>query len=176
MFDSLIADTQGFLHKLRDNNTRDWFLAHKPEFDAKLRDPAKALIELMSPRLADMAGYPVSAKLFRQHRDIRFSKDKTPYKTHLHMMWEVQAGARQDPALFFGIDGDGVTVATGLMEFNKDVLADWRKMADLDGAYIASKIKVATDHGYAPWEPTLKRVPPPFDKDHAYGQAETPTI
>lgn len=169
MFDTLIRDAQKFVRALARDNTRDWFHAHKADYDAKLRDPAEALLDDMAPRLSQLTGYPVTAKLFRAHRDVRFSKDKTPYNTHLHMMWGVQTGTRQDPALFFGIGASEVTVATGMMEFNKDVLGDWRKMADLDGAYLAGKIDVAVAKGYTPWEPKLKRVPAPFGKDHPHG-------
>lgn len=169
MFETLVKDTQAFVRALAKNNTRDWFHAHKSDYDSKLRDPAKALLDEMAPRLATLTGYPVTSKLFRANRDVRFSKDKTPYQTHLHMMWTVQTGTRQDPALFFGIDASDVTVATGMMEFGKDVLGDWRKMADLDGGYLAGKIKGVTDKGYRLWDPALKRVPPPFDKEHPHG-------
>ena len=91
MFDTLIADTQRFVRALSANNSRDWFQANKSDYDKKLRDPAKALLEEMSPRLAELAGFPVTSKLFRPHRDVRFSKDKTPYNTHLHMMWTIQS-------------------------------------------------------------------------------------
>lgn len=168
-FDTLITDAQKFLAALAVNNTRDWFHANKTIYDSRLRDPAKALLEDMTPRLTKLTGFPVTTKLFRANRDVRFSKDKTPYTTHLHMMWTVQSGARQDPALFFGINTTDVTVATGLFEFNKDVLADWRKMVDLDGDYIAGRIAAAQAQGFDPWPPKLKRVPPPFDKNHPHG-------
>jgi uncharacterized protein (TIGR02453 family) len=170
MFDTLIPDAQVFLRQLSDNNTRDWFHAHKPDYDKKLRDPAKALLEEMSPRLHSLTGYPVTTKLFRANRDVRFSKDKTPYTTHLHMMWMLQTDARQSPAFFFGINAKEVTIAGGMMEFAKEVLADWRKMADLDGAYIQGKIDAAKDKGFTPWEPKLKRVPPHYGKDHPHGE------
>jgi len=169
MFDTLIDDTQTFVRALARDNTRDWFDAHKAQCEGNLRDPAKALIQEVAPQLSALTDLPVTGKLFRIHRDVRFSKDKTPYKTHLHMMWTVQSGTRQDPVLFFGINPDTVVVGTGMMEFTKDVLADWRKMADLDGDYLAGKIKSVTDKGYALWEPKLKRIPSPFDKDHAHG-------
>ncbi|MBU2992801.1 DUF2461 domain-containing protein [Octadecabacter sp. 1_MG-2023] len=169
MFDTLINDAQLFLRALSHDNTRDWFHAHKSEYDSKLRDPAKALLETMSPKLTTLTGFDVTPKLFRAHRDVRFSKDKTPYTTHLHMMWAVEAGARQNPVVFFGINLTEVTVGTGMMEFSKDVLMDWRKMVDLDGDHMVGRIRPVTDKGYALWEPKLKRVPPPFDKDHPHG-------
>ena len=78
MFSTLISDAKTFLRDLALNNTRDWFHAHKTVYDTKLRDPAKALLEEMSPRLSTLTGCPISTKLFRPHRDVRFSKDKTP--------------------------------------------------------------------------------------------------
>ncbi|AKS45539.1 TIGR02453 family protein [Octadecabacter temperatus] len=169
MFDTLIPDAQTFVRALARDNTRDWFLAHKADYDAKLRAPALALLDALTPKLAKLSDCKVTPKLFRANRDVRFSKDKTPYKTHLHMMWTIETGTRQNPVMFFGVDPDSVTVGTGMMEFSKEVLTDWRKMVDLDGAYIAQKLKLVTDKGYAPWEPKLKRVPSPFDKDHAHG-------
>ncbi|MBT8410855.1 MAG: DUF2461 domain-containing protein [Octadecabacter sp.] len=87
MFSTLIADAQTFLRSLAQNNSRDWFHANKPRYDSALRDPALALLDEMTPRLATLTGYAITPKLFRPHRDVRFSKNKTPYKTHLHMMW-----------------------------------------------------------------------------------------
>jgi uncharacterized protein (TIGR02453 family) len=170
MFEAWIADTQHFVRARARDNTRDWFHAHKADYDRKLREPALALLGELTPHLLTLTGSTVVPKLFRPHRDVRFSKDKTPYKTHLHMMWTVKTGTRQDPALFFGIDAQHVTVATGMMEFRKDVLMDWRKMVDLDGAYIAAKIGACTAQGFELWPPKLKRVPPTFAKNHPHAE------
>lgn len=169
MYSTLIRDAQDFVRELAQNNTRDWFHANKARYDARLRDPAKALLSDMVAPLETLTGCRVDPKLFRANRDVRFSKDKAPYNTHLHMMWQVQSGTRQDPAFFFGINATEVTVATGMMAFQKDVLADWRKVVDLDGGYVRGRIDSAAKSGFAPWAPTLKRVPPPFDKEHPHG-------
>ncbi|SMX37558.1 TIGR02453 family protein [Octadecabacter ascidiaceicola] len=169
MFETFIGDTQTFLKTLAQNNKRDWFLAHKAEYETKLRTPALAILEEMSPRLSVLTGYPITTKLFRANRDVRFSKDKTPYHTHLYMMWMVETGTRQNPAFYFGTELETVGIGTGMREFTKDVLMDWRKMADLDGSYLSSRIKILESKGYAIREPVLKRAPPPFPKDHPYG-------
>jgi len=169
MFDTLIKDAQTFVRALARDNTRDWFQAHKADYDTKLRDPAKELLDEMSPKLATLTGCTVTPKLFRIHRDVRFSKDKTPYNTHLHMMWTVDSGTRQNPVFLFGINQSDVTVGTGMMEFTKDVLMDWRKMVDLDGDHLMRRISAVTEQGYTLWAPKLKRIPPPFDKDHPHG-------
>ena len=76
-----------FLRALARNNSREWFHAHKAEYDAHLRGPFLQLITDLQPDLlgisehyrADPSG--VGGSLFRIHRDTRFSNDKTPYKT-----------------------------------------------------------------------------------------------
>ncbi len=168
MFDTLISDTQAFVTQLAANNTREWFQANKSTYEDKLRAPALELLDHMAPKLEALTGFSVTPKLFRIHRDVRFSKDKTPYKPHLHMLWWVEAGARQNPALFFGIDRDKVTAGTGIFAFEKEVLADWRKMVDLDGDHIAARIRPTVDKGYPLRDPALKRVPPPYTKDHPH--------
>ena len=76
-----------FLRALARNNTRDWFQAHKADYEAYLRGPALKLIADLQPDLAAVSTHyradprPVGGSLFRIHRDTRFANDKTPYKT-----------------------------------------------------------------------------------------------
>lgn len=74
-----------FLRGLARNNTKPWFEAHRPDYEDEVRAPMRALIEEMDVRLArfapEMTGDP-KRSMFRINRDIRFSKDKSPYKTH----------------------------------------------------------------------------------------------
>ncbi|MEK7239559.1 MAG: DUF2461 domain-containing protein [Gemmatimonadota bacterium] len=74
-----------FLRALRKNNRREWFEAQRATFEREIKDPLKAFVEELDVRFAGVApefvGDPRTS-LFRIHRDIRFSKDKSPYKTH----------------------------------------------------------------------------------------------
>jgi len=74
-----------FFRGLARNNTRPWFEAHRADYERDVRAPMRALIEEMDVRLAGFApeitGDP-KRSMFRIHRDVRFSKDKSPYKTH----------------------------------------------------------------------------------------------
>lgn len=74
-----------FLRTLAKNNTREWFQAHRDAYENELRAPLAALVEEMDVRLAELApeivGNP-KRSLFRIHRDVRFSGDKSPYKTN----------------------------------------------------------------------------------------------
>lgn len=169
MYDTLIADSRRFIAALARNNTRDWFAANRAAYDTKMKAPAEALLAELAPRLSDLTGHRVGQKLFRIHRDVRFSRDKRPYKEHLHVMWPIEAGARQDPVFFFGIGQDYVTAGAGVMAMDKSVLADWRKLADGDADWLRAPIVAAQAKGYALRDPELKRVPPPYGQDHPAG-------
>src|SRR5207245_9052362 len=74
-----------FFRGLARHNAKPWFEAHRGEYEETVREPMRALIEEMDVRLArfapEITGDP-KRSMFRIYRDIRFSKDKSPYKTH----------------------------------------------------------------------------------------------
>ena len=74
-----------FLRALARNNRREWFEAHRDDYVHQVAEPTRALIEELDVRFATLApefvGDP-KRSMFRIHRDVRFSKDKAPYKTH----------------------------------------------------------------------------------------------
>jgi uncharacterized protein (TIGR02453 family) len=169
-YSTLTTDAVAFYKTLANNNTRDWWQGHKATYDTQLKAPALALLEELTPPLTALAGAPVKSKLFRPHRDVRFSKDKTPYNTHLHMMWQIESDAPQNPVFFFGIGQDYTTTGVGMMGFDKPVLSNWRKMVDLDTARIMGIVDGVTAQGFNLREPALKRVPSPYDQDHPAAQ------
>jgi uncharacterized protein (TIGR02453 family) len=79
------AATLHFLRGLKRNNVRSWFEARRTEYESQVRDPMRRLIEDMDVRLArfapEITGHP-KRSMFRIYRDVRFSKDKSPYKIH----------------------------------------------------------------------------------------------
>jgi uncharacterized protein (TIGR02453 family) len=168
-FATLVPDARKFLSALAQNNNKAWWDENKPTYEAKLKKPALALIDDVSVQLAALTDLPIKGKLFRPHRDVRFSKDKTPYKTHLHMLWTAQTGARQDVAFFFGIGLDDVRAGGGIMGFDKAVLEDWRLFVDQDHKRILKITDGLKAKGFGFWEPALKRIPPGYDKDHPAG-------
>jgi uncharacterized protein (TIGR02453 family) len=75
----------GFLRGLARRNEKPWFEAHRDEYEAEIRQPMRELIAELDTRLAGFApeiGGDPKRSMFRINRDIRFSKDKSPYKTH----------------------------------------------------------------------------------------------
>lgn len=168
-FETLRTDAVTFFDALAQNNKRDWWLDNKATYDTKLKAPALALLDQLIPQISALSGTSIKGKLFRPHRDVRFSKDKTPYNTHLHMMWQIAGEAPQNPVFFFGIGRDYLTTGVGMMSFDKPVLGNWRKMLDLDTDRILGVVGSITKQGFSLREPALKRVPSPYDKDHAAG-------
>lgn len=74
-----------FLRGLKKNNAKPWFEAHRDEYESDVREPMRELIEDLDRRLRRFApeiGGDPKRSMFRIHRDVRFSKDKSPYKTH----------------------------------------------------------------------------------------------
>ncbi len=167
MSDTLIADAQAFLADLSANNTRDWWQMHKDRYESDLKAPAEALLAALTPKLAALADAPVTPKLFRPYRDVRFSRDKTPYATWLRMLWAVDLPGGLQPAFYFGIDPDGARAGGGVMAFGTAALDDWRQMLDLDGARIAGVLDELGTAGFRHLSgPALKRVPSPYPADH----------
>src|SRR5262249_27154978 len=86
---SFTPELFSFLRDLAKNNERDWFLANTDRYVAEVQEPALAFIEDVGRRRPEVSRHFVAdpratgGSLFRIHRDIRFSKDKTPYKTQV---------------------------------------------------------------------------------------------
>jgi len=87
-----------FLEALRENNNREWFNANKDSYRQYVVEPVSGFIEAMAPRLTRITDSyiadprPNGGSMFRIYRDIRFSKDKSPYKTHVGCHFRHMAG------------------------------------------------------------------------------------
>jgi len=163
-FADLVPNARAFLSELAHNNTRDWFTEHKPRYESGLKRPGEHLLDAVAAEIAGKHGITLKPKLFRPQRDVRFSKDKTPYNTHLHLLWAMDGPSA--PSLFFGVALDYVTAGGGVMGFGKDTLSAWRAYVDTDGDKIRSDLDILEKEGFSPREPELKRVPAPYDADH----------
>ncbi|EPX78703.1 TIGR02453 family protein [Salipiger mucosus] len=114
---------RAFLEELEAQNTRAWFRANKARYDAELKRPAERLLHQVAAALAKDAGQPVRSKLFRPHRDVRFSADKTPYHAHLHAAWSVSDGR----GWYFGLAPGYATAGAGIMRFDTEQMAHWQE-------------------------------------------------
>ena len=107
-FDGFTEGTIKFLHGLKKNNNKEWFEAHREQYEQDLREPFKSLVSAMAERFKN-AKLPIIANpkvsLFRINRDIRFSKDKSPYKTHVGSWFPLEGIGKDDwSGLYFGME------------------------------------------------------------------------
>lgn len=167
----LSAETVRFLAELRDNNDRDWFARHKNRYEQVLKHPGEAFAATMAEELSAWRGASHDYRIFRIHRDVRFSKVKTPFNTHLHISFSAGGGCKNGaPIWMFGLDPDGVTLGAGIFAFSNAQLDRWRTLcAGPAGARLASTLAALAQDDIRLSDPELKRVPAPYLADHPCG-------
>ncbi len=105
-----------FLEALRENNERNWFAANKSIYDEQLLAPFRELVVDVGQRL-DRAGSPlkpnIKALVYRIYRDVRFSKNKTPYKTHLGASLHRDGDKSSPGLLYLHVQPGGSFMAAG---------------------------------------------------------------
>ena len=146
-----------FYDDLEMDNTRSFWNAHKETYETAVKGPMTALVAALEPEFG-------KAKVFRPFRDVRFAKDKTPYKTHQGAFvaqgpatgWYVQVGAA------------GVRVGVGFYAASSPRLAAIREaIADLHrGAELERIIKDLEADGWTLGGDTLKTAPRGYPADH----------
>lgn len=160
-------DTLKFLSALKQNNSRDWFNDNKAWYETAWKDPANAFIEAMCFRLQVETDTAHSAKLFRIHRDVRYSKDKTPYNAHLHILFQCE-GSKS--GLFFGLQTDRLVLGSGMMAFDAGQLNAYRDaVSGTPGEVLEALVADCLERGGRMNAPELVRVPKPYEKDHSRG-------
>ena len=142
---------------LEASNTREWFAAHRDTYDGAVRGPLEALLD----DLADELGGEV--KVFRQHRDVRFSPDKSPYKTRTYGVVYARPSA-----LFVQVDREGLFAGTGYHELDRAQLERFRAAAasDATGPALEDAIDAAHAGGVETYGETLKTAPRGYPRDH----------
>ncbi len=157
----------GFLDDLKVNNTRDWFAANKTTYETEIKRPAASFCETMSGQLTKLTGRDHKAKVYRIHRDVRFSKDKTPYNAHLHISFEPESNLQSPPMWFFGLGTEKLSLGCGVFGFDKAELDLFRsRVTAPTGGEIAETLGGLEKAGARMSEPQLKRVPHGYPKDH----------
>ena len=128
-FPGLTDDAFAFLKSLKRNNDREWFQPRKATYVDELRDPMRMLVADLSRRLPER-GLPLSGDpkrgVFRIYRDVRFSKNKAPYKTHVAAALSRNGDKRAPGALYIHVEPGSTRVGGGFWRADKDFLRQWR--------------------------------------------------
>jgi len=158
-----------FFAQLASRQDRDWFKAHKAEYERLWEVPMKALFEALHARLK--ASFPKvgSPKHLRIYRDVRFSKDKAPFKTEIAASLPLFGGDALMGCGLYASFGRENVVGAGRWMMDGDELARYRKaLAGAGGAAFAKGVAKAKQAGYEVMvHEALKRVPPPYPAEHA---------
>jgi len=146
-----------FFEELEVENTRAFWVAHKDLYEAKVLAPMVALLSELAPEFGE-------GRVFRPYRDVRFSRDKSPYKTNIY------ADARSGG--YVALSADGLMAAGGRYVLDGAQLQRFRLAVDAarSGAKLAAIVAGLEQRGYLIGGEELKRVPPPHPADHPRGR------
>jgi uncharacterized protein (TIGR02453 family) len=163
-----------FLADLRDNNDRSWFAANKTRYEQACLEPALAFVEDFAVDLDAISPHfradprPVGGSLFRIHRDTRFSRDKSPYKTNIGIHFRHEAaGDVHAPGFYLHLAPGEVFAGGGIWHPGSEAIG--RIRAAIVGApdrWIAVTRSKAFRARLELGGDTLKRPPAGFDAEH----------
>jgi len=172
-FDGFPKDFFSFFKELKNNNNREWFNDNKARYHESVVNPMGAFIIAIAPHLKRISPHykadpkPHGGSMFRIYRDTRFSKDKTPYKTHAACHFRHRAGRdAHAPGFYVHIETDGIHFGGGIWlppskqlglirEFIADNPSAWEKLSNAAAIKKAGGIQ----------GDSLKRPPRGYDPD-----------
>jgi uncharacterized protein (TIGR02453 family) len=167
--------TATFLRELSKNNDKAWFDVHRAEYQSAYVEPALAFVAAVGPRLQKISpsvNYEpkVNGSLFRINRDVRFSKDRRPYKDHIDLwFWHGDKRGWDSPGFFFRMSCDHMILGAGMHRFEKAQLERFRAavVEPKSGKALLKAIADVRSAGdYEIGGATRKSVPRGFDPAH----------
>lgn len=163
-----------FLQDLERNNDKGWFERNKERYEREVREPALALIRALEPRLERISPHllasdkRVGGSLMRIHRDVRFSRDKSPYKTNLGIQFRHESGKdAHAPGLYMHVQPGECFLGAGMWQPDAPSLRAVRDaiVADPEGWKKVRDDRALRRHWSLAGD-ALTRPPRGFDADH----------
>ncbi len=180
-FSGFSADALQFLADLAANNDRAWFKPRKADYERLIKEPLESLCVALADRFAQLH-LPLESdprrSPFRIYRDVRFSRDKSPYKTAqgAEFPWrdsrDDEARSRGDVGGYFHLEPGNIFVGGGMWHPERERLAAFRQLVDRDPSAVFRAIenpRFESVFGSVTGE-ALKRNPRGFPADHPYGE------
>jgi len=176
-FPGFPSETIPFFESIKENNNREWFQAHRDDFIKYVQEPAIDFVIAFGTQLQSMApsiqfdpATNGSGSLMRIYRDIRFSRDKSPYKTWLGMgFW---GGSKKDHhvGVYFGLSTDGAGLHIGNHQFSKPFMLAYQRAVDDEkqGQQLVSILN-GIQEKFSMEGDKYRRVPKPYANDHPRG-------
>lgn len=168
-----------FLQKIKNNNTKEWFEAHKEEYKKLILEPSRAFVEEFGEHL--MALVPtinyaakINHSLFRIYRDTRrMGANKLPIKHRIGIIfWQGAAKRLQSSSFYLHFSPEELFVAVGVRWFEKPMLEAYRAYIkdDANREKLASILQQLNQKGYKTIEKGYKRYPKGFDASMPYAE------
>ena len=166
-----------FLTALSKNNSREWFEKNRARYDFEFLQPAIQFVIDLGEKLSDLSPNIVAIpkidkSIFRLYRDVRFSKNKAPFKTNLGLyFWEGRGKKMECSGLYFHIDPKTFFLGAGMYMFNKDQLKEYRTIVSdpAKGKELKEIIsRLTKKKNYKLGGRTYKKTPRGFDPEYKY--------
>jgi uncharacterized protein (TIGR02453 family) len=174
-FQGFPSDFFAFLTELARNNDRDWFADNKARYQQAVVEPIGEFIVCMAPRLRRISPHyvadprPHGGSMFRIYRDTRFTRDKSPYKTHAGVQFRHEAGKdAHAPGFYVHLDPAGLYFGGGIWrpagpqlgrirEFIVDNARSWSRVVKAVGAIDGDSLQ-RPPRGYDPEHPHVEHL------------------
>ena len=141
--------TFDFLLGLSTHNDKTWFEAHRADYDAHYVAAARSFVSAVGPALTAISpgvqhAPKINGSISRINRDVRFSRDKRPYKDHIDLwFWHGDKRSWDCPGFYLRLSAETVLVGTGMYMFPKEMLKRYRERVSDEKA--AAEIKAIVD-------------------------------
>lgn len=173
-FSGFSKELPSFFRDLEAHNNTAWLNAHRKEYETLVVEPAKQFVTALADELdaispAIRAVPTFNGSIMRMNRDIRFSADKSPYKTALHFRFWEGKDKKSSPSFMMRLGSEKLGIAAGLYGFTPEQLKRYRNAAvePASGTVLRRIVNRAMEREqFAPPEPHYKRVPRDFDPEH----------
>ncbi|MGB5528864.1 MAG: DUF2461 domain-containing protein [Ignavibacteriaceae bacterium] len=168
--------TTAYLKKLSKNNNREWFEANRDLYNSDFLEPCIQFIVEMGDRLTDLdpdivAIPKIDKSIFRLHRDVRFSKDKTPYKTNAGLyFWNGKVKKMEASGFYFHLEPKLFGVGLGIYMFPPHLLKKYRDVVS-DPSSVKELHRIVRSlekKGYSIGGKKYKKIPKGYDPNTLY--------
>jgi uncharacterized protein (TIGR02453 family) len=173
-FEGFSKQTVKFFKDLKHNNSKAWFEKNRGIYDNQVMLESQLFIAEMGQKLQkiapDIVAIPKTDKsIFRIYRDVRFSKDKSPYKTHLGiLLWEGPFRKLENPGFYFHLEPDKLFLGSGIYMIPKNLMQIYRESVvhqEYGESFIRAIKKVQKKPEYKIGWKQYKKTPRGFDEN-----------
>lgn len=176
IFNGFKKEGLDFLDEIKENNTKEWFEANRHRWQEYILEPNIAYVNEMGEHLIALAPFiraepKAAGSLFRIYRDTRFSKDKTPIKTKIGIIfWQGSGHRMKSPCFYMQYKSNEVFLGTGIRVFKDELLNKYREYIKIErnARELHEILENLKSNNISINEPYYKRTPAGFDKDSKY--------